>query len=63
MHVDWPAEALRHPGFETWSTGSQKMVHGPRVKIGMAAGSVLKQTPSALAGRSDYFGAFPCLVP
>jgi len=32
------------------------MFHGPRVKIGMASGSVMKKVPNAVTGRADYFG-------
>jgi hypothetical protein len=34
------------------------MFNGPRVKVGMASGSVIKKTPNKTTGRADYFGRF-----
>jgi hypothetical protein len=32
------------------------MFNEPRVKVGMASGSVSKKIPSKTTGRADYFG-------
>jgi class 3 adenylate cyclase len=35
---------------------NQVIFHGPRFKIGLASGSVVKKIPNPSTGRADYFG-------
>jgi len=56
VSVDWPEAITDSPSCETLMLGNSVMFHGPRLKIGMATGSVMKKVPNAVTGRADYFG-------
>jgi hypothetical protein len=56
--MEWPEAVLAHPACETCVMMDTVMFNGPRVKVGMASGSVYKKTPSKTTGRADYFGRF-----
>lgn len=56
LEVDWPEELLSHPLCEKLVMQGHVMFCGPRIKVGIAPGSVLQKVPSGLTGRADYFG-------
>ena len=56
--MEWPEAVLAHPACETCVMMDTVMFNGPRVKVGMASGSVFKKMPSKTTGRADYFGRF-----
>jgi hypothetical protein len=58
LEMDWPEEVLAHPACETCVMADMVMFNGPRVKVGMASGTVSKKKPSKTTGRADYFGRF-----
>mmetsp|Transcript_5163 Transcript_5163/g.9384 ORF Transcript_5163/g.9384 Transcript_5163/m.9384 type:complete len:728 (-) Transcript_5163:204-2387(-) len=56
LYLPWPADLLSYPGCESWQMDNQVIFHGPRFKIGLASGSVVKKIPNPSTGRADYFG-------
>jgi len=56
LEADWPKNVLAHHACEKCVMMDTVMFNGPRVKVGMASGSVFKKTTSKTTGRADYFG-------
>mmetsp|Transcript_12468 Transcript_12468/g.31404 ORF Transcript_12468/g.31404 Transcript_12468/m.31404 type:complete len:686 (-) Transcript_12468:107-2164(-) len=56
LGLPWPDKILLHPSCETWQMENNVTFNGPRLKVGIAAGEVIKKIPNPSTGRADYFG-------